>query len=71
MPASRGGVNIEYKLEAPGNDSVDVTPQRFSMLRRQVETQLRPVLREQDFTAFDLARAFRFAVEMAKAIESR
>jgi len=72
MPENKKFITlVKYKLEVPGNDSVDVTPQRFSMLRRQVETQLRPVLREQDFTAFDLARAFRFAVEMAKSIESR
>jgi len=40
--------------------------QRLASLRKQIEPQLRPVLREQDFVEFDLERAFKTVVEMAK-----
>jgi predicted nucleotidyltransferase component of viral defense system len=49
---------VRSKLEVAGNAPVDVTPERLSALRRQIAAQLRPVLREPDFTAFDLDRAF-------------
>jgi len=37
-------------------------------LREQINPQLKPVLRERGFTEFDLDRAFRTVVEMAKAV---
>jgi len=62
---------VKQKLNVPGNDPVDISQQRLAALRRQVEPQLRPVLREQDYTEFDLHRAFKIGVEMARAIELR
>jgi predicted nucleotidyltransferase component of viral defense system len=41
---------VGQKLAIPGNDAVDVSARRLNALRRQVETELRPVLREPDFT---------------------
>jgi predicted nucleotidyltransferase component of viral defense system len=49
---------LRLKLEVPGTAAVDhVSPDRVRQLRRQLETDLRPVLREQDFAQFDLERA--------------
>ena len=50
---------IQSKLEVPGNESIDVTGKRLESLRLQKESQLRPVLRNLDYQAFDLERAFR------------
>lgn len=59
---------VRQKLAVPGNDTVDVSDERLGTLRRQVEPQLKPVLREKDFAEFDLQRAFKIAVEMAARV---
>lgn len=56
---------VRQKLAIPGNDKVDVTSQRLVELQRQLDTQLRPVLRTNDFVDFDLERAFRLVADMA------
>jgi hypothetical protein len=48
--------------------SLDVSAERRAALRHQIDSELRPVLREQDFAEFDLGRAFKTVVEMAKAV---
>ena len=60
---------VKQKLNVPGNDPVNVSDGRLAALRMQIEHQLRPVLREKDFVEFDLDRAFKIGVEMAKAVE--
>jgi hypothetical protein len=50
---------VRQKLEVPGNDLVDVSPDRFATLRPQLESQLKPVLR---------ARAFATVAEVAAAL---
>jgi hypothetical protein len=59
---------VRQKIAVPGNDPVDVSESRLAALRRQVDSQLRPVLRAEDFEAFDLARAFRVVTRMATNI---
>jgi hypothetical protein len=63
--------HVRQKLAIPGNDPMDVGEARLNALRRQVEPQLRPVLRDRDFAEFNLDRAFQMAVRMAKAIQER
>lgn len=48
---------LRRKIQVPGTAPVDVSPNRVRQLRRQLEAELRPVLREQDFAQFDLERA--------------
>jgi len=62
---------VGQKLTIPGNESVDVSEKRLGALRRQLETQLKPVLRDRDFAEFDLDRAFGIGVRMAKAVAGR
>jgi len=62
---------VGQKLAIPGNDPVDVSKTRLDALRRQVEPELRPVLRDQDFAEFHLDRAFEIGVRMAKAVAER
>jgi predicted nucleotidyltransferase component of viral defense system len=59
---------VRQKLAIPGNDPVDVSDRRLDALRRQVEPELKPVLREPDFAEFDLDRAFKIVAEMAKSV---
>ncbi|MEX2119063.1 MAG: nucleotidyl transferase AbiEii/AbiGii toxin family protein [Pirellulales bacterium] len=49
---------VSQKLAVPGNAAPDVSASRLDVLRRQVDAQLRPVLRKEDFSRFDLDRAF-------------
>ncbi len=59
---------VRKKMAVPGNDQVDVSENRLTMLHRQVESQLRPVLRASDFLEFDLERAFRIVKDVAAVI---
>jgi hypothetical protein len=59
---------VKQKITVPGNDPVNVSNERLATLRAQLDHQLRPVLREQDFGEFDLNRAFRIVAEMGKAV---
>ncbi len=62
---------VGQKLAVPGNDPVDVSKTRLDALRRQLEPELRPVLRDQDFAEFHLDRAFEIGVRVAKAVAER
>ncbi len=48
---------VREKLDVPGNGPIDVSDDRFSLLRRQLETRLKPVLRPVDFDGFNLENA--------------
>ena len=56
---------VRNKLAVPGNDPMDVSAARLSFLEPQVNTQLKPVLRNKDFAQFDLERAFATVAEVA------
>jgi predicted nucleotidyltransferase component of viral defense system len=59
---------VSEKLAVPGNESIDVSAGRLDNLRLQVDPELRPVLRAQDFAEFNLERAFAKVVEVAAAL---
>ena len=59
---------LRRKLQVPGTAPVDVSPGRVGQLRRQLEADLRPVLREQDFTEFDLERAVGIFLTIARQL---
>ena len=61
---------VQQKLRVPGNDAIDVSDQRFAALQRQLEAQLKSVLRAEEFEEFDLARAFTHVANMAAALET-
>lgn len=56
---------VRQKLAMPGNEGIDVSDTRREQLVRQLEAELRPVLRPADFEAFDFDRAFARVVEFA------
>lgn len=49
---------IVKKLSIPGNERIVFGPDSEAILRKQVETNLAPVLRQRDLDDFDLDRAF-------------
>mgnify|MGYP001571684642 CR=1 FL=1 len=59
---------VRQKLAVPGNDSINVGPDRLTELRGQLDSRLKPVLRERDFMEFDLDRAYKIVAQLAKAI---
>lgn len=48
----------QQKLEVHGNDQIDISEKKLTALSLQLETQLKPVLRDADYESFDLDRAF-------------
>lgn len=61
---------IKEKLSVPGNDPISLGLERLTTLKAQLTSRLKPVLREQDFTDFDIERAFSTVVEIARFIEN-
>jgi len=59
---------VKVKLEVPGNNPVDVSGDRKQELDRQLEGQLKPVLRPEDFAKFNLDEAFELACSIAEVI---
>jgi hypothetical protein len=59
---------VRQKLAVPGNEPVDVSDEKARALRRQVDAQLKPVLRRGDFESFDLDRAFSIVIELAERL---
>jgi predicted nucleotidyltransferase component of viral defense system len=56
---------VQSKLAVPGNAQADVSAERLVAVRRQLDADLRPVLRPADFAAFDLDRTFALVSDMA------
>jgi len=59
---------VRAKLEVPGNDPVDLSADRKRELNRQLEGQLKPVLRPSDFVSFNLDEAFELVCSIAEVI---
>ena len=59
---------VRRKLAIPDNPPVDVSAERMTALRRQVEPKLKTVLREKEFRDFVLDRAIALVVEMAAQV---
>lgn len=55
---------VRKKLSIPGNGPVDISQKRLADLRRQVQPQLKAVLRTPDYGQFDLERVFTIVAEM-------
>ena len=59
---------VKRKLTVTGNEPVNLSPSRKDELDRQMESQLRPVLRTTDFSRFDLDEAFEMVRGVARSI---
>lgn len=59
---------VRQKLAVPGNNPADVSAGRLAALWQQVEPQLKPVLRAEDYAEFNLERAFQMVAAMAAKV---
>lgn len=59
---------VRRKLELPAHSAIDLSTVRFSTLKSQLDTALKPVLRPKDFASFDLERAFATVTAVADAL---
>lgn len=57
------------KLEVPGTGEIQISDARKKDFRSQLQTDLKPVLRDQDFNAFDFESAWEQLVLIAKAVQ--
>ena len=55
-------------LAIPGNGPVDVSAEKLESLRKQVDVQLKPVLRERDFAEFDVDHALEIVRRFAEPL---
>jgi hypothetical protein len=60
---------IRKKIAIPGNALIDISSDRLEQLRHQVDSDLKPVLRPKDFSAFDLDRVCQFVTQVANAVQ--
>jgi predicted nucleotidyltransferase component of viral defense system len=60
---------VRRKLSIPGNEPVDVSGGRLTALRQQLTSQLKPVLRAQDFEDFDLESVFQKVAAVPSLLE--
>ena len=61
---------VRMKLAIPGNFPIDISSERKRELDRQMEAQLKPVLRPQDFLEFNLDEAFELACSIVKCVDA-
>jgi len=59
---------VRAKLKVPGNAPIDVSAERKLELDRQLEGQLKPVLRPADFARFNFDEAFKLVCKIAKTL---
>lgn len=62
---------LRRKIAVPRTGPVDVSAARMERLQRQLEAQLRPVLREREFAEFDLGRAIETVRAVAQELARR
>jgi len=61
---------LQKKLAIPGNEPVNLSEERRSELNRQVEAQLKPVVRTIDFERFDLEKIWNMVAALAQGISA-
>jgi len=62
---------VERKTSIPGNSNIDVSEDRKIALEKQLESQLRTVLRRSDYDIFNLEEAFSVVQSIAERIQGR
>ena len=61
-------IMVKKKLNVPDNNPVDISLEYKQELGRQLEGQLRPVLRPADFDSFNMDEAFALISRIAAAV---
>jgi hypothetical protein len=61
---------VKAKLDVPGNAAIDISDERKQELSRQMNGQLKPVLRPVDYAKFDLENSYIMVQQIARSISS-
>ncbi|MBN1904281.1 MAG: nucleotidyl transferase AbiEii/AbiGii toxin family protein [Deltaproteobacteria bacterium] len=61
---------VSKKVAVPDNAPVNVTDQHYDSLKKQLDTELKPVLRGDDYKGFDLERVFKVVRAVADRLEN-
>ena len=64
-------IMVKKKLDVPGNTPIEISLKHKQNLGRQLESQLRPVLRPADFDRFNLDRAFELIARIADRLADK
>ena len=59
-------IMVKKKLNVPGNTPIDISSKYRQEIDRQLEGQLKPVLRPADFDGFNMDEAFELIVRVDK-----
>ncbi len=59
---------VKKKLSIPGNDSISISKIRKKQLQDQIETELKPVLRDKDFKQFEFELVYGLVERVAQKI---
>ena len=59
---------VKAKIDVPGNVPIDLSEERKQELNRQLDGQLKPVLRPSDFDGFNLNEAFELVCNITEAL---
>lgn len=59
---------IRKKLAIPGVNVIDLSENRIRILNKQIVTELKPVLRNEDYASFDFDRAIKIIIGMTKRL---
>lgn len=63
-------VMVKKKLAIPGNGPIMITPKRKKQLKEQINTELKPVLKDEDLEEFDFESVYSLIEMVAKKIEA-
>jgi hypothetical protein len=64
-------VMVKKKLAIPSNEPIMISPLRKKQLKEQINTELKPVLRDEDLKQFDFEEVYILVEEIAKKIENK
>ena len=55
---------IRNKIAIPGTNAIDISEDRINILHNQLETELKPVLRSNDYANFDVKKAITIVIDV-------
>lgn len=59
---------IRKKLAVPGADAIDMSEDRIKLFNSQLETDLKPVLRSDDYAGFSVERTIAIIIDVMKRL---
>ena len=61
---------MKNKIDVPGNSLPEKFADNMALLEKQLETELKPVLKSGEYEKFDLTRAYKSVTDMYERISN-